>query len=64
MSIGGDDIGERHVRYRGESEFTGPFVIEDYVGSEGVWYRQLLFSSAIVQSVVRLTRKTSQSTFQ
>ncbi|XP_076821478.1 eEF1A lysine and N-terminal methyltransferase-like [Clavelina lepadiformis] len=60
LSIGGDDIGERHVRYRGESEFTGPFVIEDYVGSEGVWYRQLLFSSAIVQSVVRLTRKTSQ----
>nr|XP_002130342.1 methyltransferase-like protein 13 [Ciona intestinalis] len=56
MTDGGNDIGERTVRHRCKSDLTGGFVIEDYKGANGVWYRQLVFEDHLtsVQSVVRL----------
>lgn len=59
LSIGGDYIGERHTRHHGNSEFSGSFVVEDYIGDGNVWCRQLLFlkHGTQVQSVTRLVKK-------
>ena len=53
----GDDINTRTVRHRGNSPFSGNFVVED-VESEGQMYRRLVFLSSknTVQSEARLVR--------
>nr|CAB3263765.1 methyltransferase-like protein 13 [Phallusia mammillata] len=65
LSIGGDNIGERHVRHRCKSKFCGSFIVEDYIGDENKWFRQLIFENqgTCVQSVVELMKKpyTKQS---
>ncbi|XP_072016600.1 eEF1A lysine and N-terminal methyltransferase-like [Amphiura filiformis] len=52
----GDDLGYREVRYRGKSDFSGAFVVEDVRSGEGAMLRRLVFLSAkdAVQSEVRL----------
>lgn len=51
----GQDIGNRQIRYKGKSEMSGDYVIED-VDVSGDMYRRLVFSSNpnIVQSEAKL----------
>lgn len=58
LSIG-DDIGERRVRFEGESQFNGKFVVEDVKPGDGAIYRRLIFLSNkhLVQSEVQLKQQ-------
>jgi hypothetical protein len=51
----GQDIGNRQIRYKGKSEMSGDYVIED-VDVSGDMYRRLVFSSSpnIIQSEAKL----------
>ena len=57
----GDDIGSRTVRYRGRSELSGDYVVEDVEGDGGQTFRRLIFLSDpnLVQSEVRLVTAPS-----
>ena len=33
---------------------TGSYLVEDYMGENGMWFRQLLFENTLVQTSVRL----------
>ncbi|CAL4094377.1 unnamed protein product, partial [Meganyctiphanes norvegica] len=52
----GEDLGSREIRHRGESQFSGPFVIEDVGSSEGTKFRRLIFlnNQNVVQSEAKL----------
>ena len=54
----GEDLGFREVRYRGTSEFSGDFVVEDVRSEDGAMQRQLVFLSSndVVQSQIRLIK--------
>lgn len=49
-------MGQRDIKYKGTSEFSGPFVIEDLIGENNVSYRRLIFlgSQNTIQSEARL----------
>eukprot|EP00058_Branchiostoma_floridae_P014709 XP_002600197.1 hypothetical protein BRAFLDRAFT_204501 [Branchiostoma floridae] len=55
----GEDIGTRTVCHEGTSEFSGPYVVEDVEGEEGVIYRNLIFLSNrnAVQSQARMVQE-------
>ena len=55
LSIG-EDLGYREVRFRGNSDFSGEFIVEDSRNDEGAVVRRLLFLSTkdSVQTEVRL----------
>ncbi|GLV46168.1 uncharacterized protein CBL_02884 [Carabus blaptoides fortunei] len=55
LSLGGD-VGKREIRYEGNSEFSGPFVIEDTTGHDGQIFRRLIFlqNQNVVQSEAKL----------
>lgn len=52
----GEDLGSRDIRQRGESKFSGAFVVEDVGSSEGIKYRRLIFlnNQNVVQSEAKL----------
>ncbi|ELU00523.1 hypothetical protein CAPTEDRAFT_136807 [Capitella teleta] len=53
----GDDINTRNIQYRGNSKFSGDFVVED-VECDGAVYRRLVFMSSkmFVQSEAQLVK--------
>ncbi|XP_022094933.1 methyltransferase-like protein 13 [Acanthaster planci] len=54
----GDDIGQRDVLYRGNSQWTGDFVVEDVKSDDGETFRRLLFlSGTLIQSQARLKKE-------
>ncbi|KAM9327258.1 eEF1A lysine and N-terminal methyltransferase [Gastrophryne carolinensis] len=55
LSAGGD-IGTRTIQYRGRSEFSGDYVVEDAQGDGTSYFRRLIFLSNqnVVQSEARL----------
>lgn len=57
LSIG-NDIGERSVCCRGNSDISGDFVVEEVQGEGGVTYRRLIFltNQNIVQSEAKLSK--------
>lgn len=57
----GQDIGKRQIKYKGRSEMSGDYVIED-VDVDGDVYRRLIFSSNpnIVQSEAKLKSVSSK----
>ncbi|XP_067845854.1 eEF1A lysine and N-terminal methyltransferase [Heptranchias perlo] len=62
LSVGGD-IGVRTVQYRGTSDMSGEYVIEDVKGEDGNYFRHLIFLSNVnvVQSETKLLHSTSKS---
>ncbi|XP_026685542.1 methyltransferase-like protein 13 [Diaphorina citri] len=60
LSLGGD-IGKRHEVVRGESEWSGGYVVEDIDGSEGT-LRRLIFMKTpyVIQSEIRLKEVTNK----
>ncbi|XP_066295235.1 eEF1A lysine and N-terminal methyltransferase-like [Branchiostoma lanceolatum] len=58
LSVGAD-IGTRTVCYEGTSEFSGPYVVEDVEGEEGVIFRNLIFltNRNAVQSQARMVQE-------
>ncbi|XP_078417707.1 eEF1A lysine and N-terminal methyltransferase isoform X3 [Cetorhinus maximus] len=62
LSVGGD-IGVRTVQYRGASDMSGEYVIEDVKGEDGNYFRHLIFLSNVnvVQSEAKLLHTVSKS---
>ncbi|XP_068095998.1 eEF1A lysine and N-terminal methyltransferase [Hyperolius riggenbachi] len=62
LSVGGD-LGARTVQYRGQSDLSGEYVVEDVRGDGTSYFRRLIFLSNqnVVQSEVRLLPSTTQS---
>ncbi|XP_043555813.1 eEF1A lysine and N-terminal methyltransferase isoform X1 [Chiloscyllium plagiosum] len=62
LSVGGD-IGVRTVQYRGTSDMSGEYVIEDIKGEDGNYFRHLIFLSNVnvVQSEAKLLHGISKS---
>ncbi|KAG8555837.1 hypothetical protein GDO81_017834 [Engystomops pustulosus] len=62
LSAGGD-IGVRTVQYRGRSEMSGEYVVEDVRGDGTSYFRRLIFLSNqnVVQSEARLLPSNTQS---
>ncbi|XP_044158036.1 eEF1A lysine and N-terminal methyltransferase [Bufo gargarizans] len=62
LSAGGD-IGIRTVQYRGRSELSGDYVVEDVRGDGTSYFRRLIFLSNqnVVQSEVRLLPSNTHS---
>ncbi|XP_051866976.1 eEF1A lysine and N-terminal methyltransferase [Pristis pectinata] len=62
LSVGGD-IGVRTVQYRGVSDISGEYVIEDVKGEDGNYYRHLVFLSNVnvVQSEGKLLHNASKT---
>lgn len=58
----GEDIGERKVRYEGESEINGKFLVEEVKPGDGAIYRRLIFLSNenLVQSEVKLKQTSDR----
>ncbi|XP_073449331.1 eEF1A lysine and N-terminal methyltransferase [Aquarana catesbeiana] len=61
LSAGGD-IGTRTVQYRGQSELSGEYVVEDARGDGTSYFRRLIFLSNqnVVQSEARLLPSATQ----
>ncbi|PIK59179.1 putative methyltransferase-like protein 13-like [Apostichopus japonicus] len=59
----GEDIGERKVRYEGESEINGKFLVEEVKPGDGAIYRRLIFLSEenLVQSEVKLKQTSHRA---
>ncbi|XP_072130360.1 eEF1A lysine and N-terminal methyltransferase isoform X1 [Mobula birostris] len=62
LSVGGD-IGVRTTQYRGVSDISGEYVIEDVKGEDDNFYRHLIFLSNVnvVQSEGKLLHNASKS---
>ncbi|CAH1268157.1 METTL13 [Branchiostoma lanceolatum] len=58
LSVGAD-IGTRTVCYEGTSQFSGPYVVEDVEGEDGIIFRNLIFLSNrnAVQSQARMVQE-------
>jgi len=63
LSVGNNDLGEVRVRHQGHSSFFGSYVIEDYIGEGGSWYRQLVVDS-VIKSTVKLKEIPSKIYFE
>ncbi|CAL4069158.1 unnamed protein product, partial [Meganyctiphanes norvegica] len=52
----GENLGSRDIRHQGESNFSGPFVIEDISFSKGTKFRRMIFlnNQNVVQSEAKL----------
>uniref|UniRef100_A0A8D9EM28 Methyltransferase-like protein 13 n=2 Tax=Cacopsylla melanoneura TaxID=428564 RepID=A0A8D9EM28_9HEMI len=59
LSLGGD-IGKRHVVVKGESEWSGGYVVEEVEGEDGI-LRRLIFMKTpyVIQSEIRLKEVTN-----
>ncbi|XP_015918789.2 eEF1A lysine and N-terminal methyltransferase [Parasteatoda tepidariorum] len=56
----GDDVGQREIKYKGTSELSGEFVVEDVQSDNNELYRRLVFLSNpyLVQSEAKLIMST------
>lgn len=64
LSLGGD-VGERTVLHRGNSKFSGDYVVEDVAMESGEIFRRLIFlnNEFVIQSeaLVKLTKKKNKT---
>jgi hypothetical protein len=52
----GSDVGKREICYRGRSQISGEFIVEEVEGDGGQLFRRLIFLSnqGVIQSEARL----------
>lgn len=52
----GSDVGKRTVRYKGHSEISGDYVVEDVENEKGEKYRRLYYlgNQSVIQSEAKL----------
>lgn len=52
----GSDVGKRTVRYRGHSEISGDYVVEDIENEKGEKFRRLYYlrTQSVIQSEAKL----------
>lgn len=53
----GNDVGKREIVYKGKSDLSGEFVVEDVLGADDDTFRRLIFlnNQFVIQSEAQLT---------